>query len=122
MIKLLDFYAPWCKPCERMEPLLLEVFGKNSEKIQKINIDTDEGLALATNYRVRSVPTLIMVTTNGDALSMRIGPQTIAQLNAWKDSYEGEEFPGDWFSSYPEEEYFAPGGYKREQGFRKSNN
>lgn len=86
MSKILDFYADWCEPCKRMDPLVDEVFGE----VQKINIDTEEGLLLAKEYRVRSVPTLIMVTDNGAALSMRVGAQTLTQLNKWKGQYENE--------------------------------
>lgn len=57
---LVDFYATWCGPCKVMSPTV-EALGKEligQARVLKIDVDKNE--AVANQYRIQSVPTLII--------------------------------------------------------------
>lgn len=57
---LIDFYATWCGPCKVMGPTI-EALGKELiGQVRVLKIDVDKNEALANEYRIQSVPTLII--------------------------------------------------------------
>ena len=57
---LVDFFATWCGPCTMQAPILEEVKQRLGDQVSVIKIDVDQNQAVATQYQVRSVPTLII--------------------------------------------------------------
>ena len=55
---LVDFYADWCGPGKMLSPVLEEISNETDIKICKVNVD--ENQALAIEYKVMSIPTLIV--------------------------------------------------------------
>lgn len=55
---LVDFYADWCGPCKMLSPVLEEISKEVDTKICKVNVDNNQELAM--EYRVMSIPTLIV--------------------------------------------------------------
>lgn len=59
-LTLVDFFATWCGPCKMMHPVLEQLKDELGESIRIIKIDVDKNNSLAMNYRVQSVPTLML--------------------------------------------------------------
>ncbi|MFC6999099.1 thioredoxin [Rufibacter roseus] len=57
---LVDFYADWCGPCKTMAPILQQVAKQFEGKLKVIKIDVDKNQAVAQQYRVQTIPTLIL--------------------------------------------------------------
>jgi thioredoxin 1 len=58
---LLEFGAPWCVPCKRMEPLLEQMAtGPWAGKVRMAKLNVDECPNLVTRHQVMSVPTIIL--------------------------------------------------------------
>ena len=56
---LVDFYADWCGPCKMMAPIVEEISNERSDiVVGKVN--TDENMQIAYNYKIVSIPTLIV--------------------------------------------------------------
>ncbi|OWP62431.1 thioredoxin [Hymenobacter amundsenii] len=57
---LVDFYADWCGPCKTMAPILEQVASQHQGKLKVIKIDVDKNQAAAQQFKVQSIPTLIL--------------------------------------------------------------
>lgn len=68
---LIDFWASWCGPCKMLSPIIEEISEQNmNAKICKINVDEEQ--ELASQFRVMSIPTLIVVK-NGKIVNTSVG-------------------------------------------------
>lgn len=71
---LLDFWASWCGPCRMVSPVIDEIAKESGNiKIGKINVD-EEG-ELARDFKVMTIPTL-MVFKNGKQHNSTVGVQS----------------------------------------------
>lgn len=61
MIKLLDFWAEWCFPCKRMEPIITGLEKELKDKVGIVKINVDENPTEAQKYGVMSIPTYIVL-------------------------------------------------------------
>lgn len=60
-VMLVDFWAEWCGPCQIMLPILADFESEMGNKIKVWKVNVDETPALAQEFRVRSIPTLIVL-------------------------------------------------------------
>lgn len=57
---LVHFWAPWCKLCRSIEPILLQCQSQSDLPIKVVGINADENLKLVNTYRLTILPTVIL--------------------------------------------------------------
>lgn len=75
---LVDFYASWCGPCQRMSPIIDEL-AKEMTDVTFVKVDTDKFDALCKNYAIRSLPTLAFFK-NGNKVHTITGARSKVEL------------------------------------------
>ena len=62
---IVDFWAPWCKPCEAIEPHLVGIADEYHGRVRLVRVNVDENLGVSGRYGVLSLPT-VMLVAEGD--------------------------------------------------------
>lgn len=69
---LVDFWAPWCGPCRMVAPVVDEIAEQYAGQIKVVKLNTDENPNVASQYGIRSIPTL-MIFKGGQRVDMVVG-------------------------------------------------
>ncbi len=69
---LVDFWAPWCGPCRMVAPVVDEIAGQYEGKLKVVKVNTDENPQIASQYGIRSIPTL-MIFKGGQKVDTVVG-------------------------------------------------
>ncbi len=72
MVKLYDFWAPWCGPCKMMNPILDELEKQFEGKVEFVKINADEDPATTAKFGVMGLPTFV-VEKDGQEVNRRVG-------------------------------------------------
>jgi len=74
---LVDFWAPWCGPCQMMAPVLEALSEKFDGKLKIVKVDTDnqENIQTAMDYRIQSIPNMKLFK-DGEVIQDFIGYRT----------------------------------------------
>lgn len=69
---LVDFFAPWCGPCQMAGPVLDTMADKYKDKIEIFKVNVDEGQKYAGQYNVMSIPVVILFK-DGKEVERQVG-------------------------------------------------
>ena len=83
---LVDFFAELCGPCKMMKPVLEELKKKMGNKIIILKIDIDKNISLSSEYRIQSVPTLVL-WKQGEIIWRQSGALSLNELEQILSSY-----------------------------------
>jgi thioredoxin 1 len=76
---LVDFWAPWCGPCQMQGPILDELAGAIGDKAKIVKINVDDNNELAGQYGIMSIPA-IKVFKDGEVVDEMTGVHQKKQL------------------------------------------
>jgi thioredoxin 1 len=78
---LVDFWAPWCGPCRMVAPVVQEIAEQYEGKVKVVKVNTDENPQIASQYGIRSIPTLMIFKggTKVDSMVGAVPKSTIAE-------------------------------------------
>ena len=84
MLKVIDFWAPWCGPCKQVEPILEEISKEYNILVGKLNVD--DFPEISQKYQISSIPTMI-VFENGIRVKQITGAlpkhKLVKELDGW---------------------------------------
>lgn len=67
---IVDFYADWCQPCRRLEPILRRIAQHYNGEVDFYRIDVDENSDIADVFQIRSIPFLLICPLEGEPKSV----------------------------------------------------
>lgn len=69
---VVDFWAPWCRPCKAIRPILEQLEEGSRDRVSFVGLDIDENPEIAARYEVLSIPT-VMLFEGGEPRQALVG-------------------------------------------------
>lgn len=82
---VIDFWAPWCGPCQMMAPEFAKAAAQAAGEAVFIKVNTDEQQQIASQFRIQGIPAFALIK-NGQVTAQTSGFQPAAQLIRWARS------------------------------------
>ncbi|MCB1592419.1 MAG: thioredoxin [Alphaproteobacteria bacterium] len=83
---LVDFWAEWCGPCQRLMPVVEEIAGEMAGKLKIVKVNIEEAPEAPSKYGVRGIPAL-MLFKDGKLIDTRMGGMPKSQLVEWLQTH-----------------------------------
>jgi thioredoxin 1 len=87
-VTLVDFWATWCGPCMMLGPVIEELAGDYDGRAVIAKLNVDENSAIAAQYGIRSIPTLL-IFKNGQVVDQMVGSMPKNTIAKKLDEYIG---------------------------------
>jgi thioredoxin 1 len=75
---VVDFWAPWCRPCKALEPILEQL----EDRVDVARLNIDEYAEIAGRYEILSIPT-VMLFCEGEPRGTVVGLRPLAHFEEW---------------------------------------
>jgi thioredoxin len=79
---VVDFWAPWCRPCKTIRPILEELERENAGRLGFVGLDIDSFPEVAARYDVLSIPTVILFE-GGEPRGTIVGARPRSHFERW---------------------------------------
>lgn len=76
---LVDFWAPWCGPCQMLGPVIDEIAAETADRALVAKVNVDDARDLARRFEVKSIPTLLVIK-DGQVIERLGGVQTKSRI------------------------------------------
>ena len=120
---IVDFWADWCQPCKQMAPILEKVVNAEQGRVLLAKVNADEQQMIASQFGVRSLPTLKLVF-QGRLVSELVGAQPETAIRQWLEPVlGGSDDPAEQLEAFIEQvrQAIAHGhGAQAEQALRQA--
>jgi thioredoxin 2 len=79
---VVDFWAPWCGPCQTMAPAFEQAAAELEPRVRLTKLNTEEAQSIAARFNIRSIPTLA-IFDHGRETARQAGAMNREQLMQW---------------------------------------
>ena len=86
VLTLVDFWAPWCAPCDMIAPAVKKIAEEYQGRLKVCKLNVDEGRNVASDYGIRGIPTL-MLFKDGKVMDTIVGLMPKAQIESKINNY-----------------------------------
>jgi thioredoxin 1 len=76
---LVDFWATWCGPCKMVAPVLEQISDEHADELTVAKVDVDQNPTLAQQYKIMSIPTMILFK-DGKPVTTMMGAKNKAAI------------------------------------------
>jgi thioredoxin 1 len=76
---LVDFWAPWCGPCQMLGPIIDQLAGELAGTVKVVKVNVDESPQVAGRYTIMSIPTMLVIKA-GAVVDQIVGAMPKEQL------------------------------------------
>ncbi len=76
---IVDFWAPWCRPCKAIAPILEQISDEQGDKIKIVKVNVDDNQKYAADFGIRSIPTLL-IFNKGELKNQIVGSIPKAEI------------------------------------------